>query len=156
VAAQRAGRPVDWAVVQRSIDLIAQESDRMIIEGVGGVMVPLDDRHTVLDLMASLGMPAVVVARAALGTINHTLLTLQALRTKGIRIAGVVINGYPAESPGIAEETNPQVIERWGMVKVLCILPQVQTLQMPHLPADVIGAMDAVDWENLASRGTIA
>ncbi|MCC6423957.1 MAG: dethiobiotin synthase [Phycisphaerales bacterium] len=156
VAAKRANQPVDWTVVQRSMDLITQESDRMIIEGVGGVLVPLDDRNTVLDLMAWLDIPAVVVARAALGTINHTLLTLQALRKNGIRIAGVVINGYPAESPGIAEETNPHIIERWGKTKILCILPQVQQLQMPHLPADIIGTMDSVDWESLASRGPIA
>lgn len=156
VAAQRANHPVDWAFVQRSMSLIAQESDRMIIEGVGGVMVPLDDHHTVLDLMAWLGLPAVVVARATLGTINHTLLTLQALRERGIRIAGVVINGYPAESPGVAEETNPGVIERWGKVKILCILPQIQELRMPHLPADILAAMEAVDWENLASSGKVA
>lgn len=156
VAAERAGQPVDWAVVQRSMDLIAQKSDRMVIEGVGGVMVPLDGRHTVLDLMAWLGIPAVLVARAGLGTINHTLLSIQALRQNGIRIAGVVINGYPADSPGVAEETNPRVIEKWGKVKILCILPQIQQLQMPHLPADILGAIDAVDWENLAAAGKIA
>jgi len=156
VAAQRANQPVDWSVVQRAMDLIAQESGRMVVEGVGGVMVPLDGRHTVVDLMGWLGVPAVVVARAALGTINHTLLTLQALRERGIRIAGVVINGYPAESPGVVEETNPGVIERWGKVKILCILPQIQQLQMPHLPADIVGAIEAVDWENLAARGNVA
>lgn len=156
VAAQRANQPVDWTVVQRAMDLIAQESDRMVIEGVGGVMVPLDDRHTVLDLMIWLGLPAVVVARASLGTINHTLLTIQALRKASIQIAGVVINGYPAESPGLAEETNPKVIERWGKVKILCILPQIQQLQMPHLSADIVAAIDAVDWEFLASKRNIA
>src|SRR5215218_5940212 len=70
VAADRAGQPLDWEAVARSIRLMSAESDVMIVEGVGGVMVPMDDRHTVLDVMRWLGAPAVVVARPSLGTIN--------------------------------------------------------------------------------------
>ena len=61
-------------------------------------MVPLDAKHTVLDLARWLQLPAVVVARPGLGTINHTLLTVNALRSAGVKVAGVVINRYPAGS----------------------------------------------------------
>jgi len=96
VAAERAGKPIDWTAINRAIQLMSRDADVIIIEGVGGAMVPLDDRHTVLDLAQWLNLPTVIVARPGLGTINHTLLTLHALRSKNINIAGVVINRYPA------------------------------------------------------------
>jgi dethiobiotin synthetase len=80
IAAERAGIPLDWESIQRSIDAIARESDVLLVEGVGGIMVPMDPKHTFLDVAIWLRAPALVVARPALGTINHTLLTVNALR----------------------------------------------------------------------------
>ena len=152
VAAERAGQPVDWSAVQRSLDLMCRDSDVIVVEGVGGAMVPLDDRHTVLDLAKWLGLPAVVVARAGLGTINHTLLTVEAFRCVG-RVAGVVINRYPAESAGVAEEMNPRIISRWGRVPVLCVVPdEAVTESPPTLPAGVTAAVDAVDWQQFTQQ----
>ena len=71
---------------------------RLIVEGAGGVMVPLDDRHLMVDLMVDLGLPVLVVARSELGTINHTLLTLDQLRRRGCPLLGVVVNGPPKPS----------------------------------------------------------
>jgi dethiobiotin synthetase len=153
VAAERAGQPVDWSAVRRSIELICRDSDVLIVEGVGGVMVPLDERHTVLDLASWLGLPAVVVARAGLGTINHTLLTLHALRQVAT-VAGVVINRYPAETAGVAEETNPRMIDKWGRHPVLCIVPDEAVVgDPPSLPDAITAAIDPVDWERFAKVG---
>src|SRR5213595_1627679 len=102
---------------------MSADSEVMIIEGIGGLLVPMDEKHTFLDVAADLKSPAVIVARPALGTINHTLLTLQALRSRNIPIAGVVINSYPTDTPGLAEETNPRAIEKWGKVPILAIVP---------------------------------
>ena len=146
IAAERAGEPVDWAVVQRSLDLMSRDSDVIVVEGVGGLMVPLDSKHTVLDLARWLGVPAVVVARPALGTINHTLLTTAALKAAGVKVAGVVVNRYPAESPGVVEETNPRAIEKWGKVPVLCVAPHEPKTGF-DLPPGVIAAIELVDWE---------
>ena len=153
VAAERAGQPADWAAVQRSLDRIGRDSDVLIVEGVGGVMVPLDDRHTVLDLVRWLGLPTLVVARAGLGTINHTLLTFESLRPVG-RIAGVVINRYPAESATVAEETNPRIIDKWGRVPVLCLAPDEPLPPLPRqLPPGIVAAIGTVDWARFADRG---
>jgi dethiobiotin synthetase len=149
VAAERAKEPPDWAAVQRSIDLMQGDADVMIVEGVGGIMTPLDNKHTALDLAKWLGMPAIVVARAGLGTINHTLLTLDALRRSGVKVAGVVINRYPAESASLAEESNPRAIEKWGKTHVLAIVPDVPTLSRPPLPGTLLAPIEAVDWESL-------
>ena len=151
VAAERAGQPVDWAAVQRSIDLMSRDSDVIIVEGVGGAMVPLDERHTVRDLTGWLGLPSVVVARAGLGTINHTLLTVETMRQVG-RVAGVVINRYPAESAGAADETNPRTIAKWARVPILCIVPDEPMPGTPGLPRGVVAATEIVDWQRFADE----
>ena len=94
-----------------------------------------------------------VVARPGLGTINHTLLTVGALRGRGVEVAGVVVNRYPAETPGLAEETNPRAIEKWGKVPVLCLVPEVEGPMTPKLPEDVAAAIGTVDWAAKAGMG---
>jgi dethiobiotin synthetase len=141
VAAERSGIPLDWSLLQSSLDTLASQSDLLIVEGVGGVMVPMDDRHMVLDVARCLRLPTVVVARAGLGTINHTLLTVSALRDAGVPVTGVVLNQYPMEHADAAEQTNPVAIEKWGRVDVLCRVPVVGVQAMHS-----IQAIDDVDW----------
>jgi dethiobiotin synthetase len=151
IAAQRAGRPIDWFMLGNAIRLMSQSSDVMIIEGVGGIMVPMDEDHTVLDVAVALKIPAIVVARPGLGTINHTLLTVRALRSAGVQVAGVVVNRYPPDSAGIAEETNPRAIEHWGKVPVVCVVPDEPLAQAPlTLPPGIVAAIEQVDWEQRA------
>jgi dethiobiotin synthetase len=152
IAAERAGQIIDWTAIDRAIQAMARESDVMLVEGIGGILVPLDRRHTVLDMAKWLGLAAVVVARPGLGTINHTLLSVAALRTANVKVAGVVINQYPPGTVPAAEETNPRAIERWGSVPVLCLVPRFAGAAAPHLPADVVAAVGTVDWEALARR----
>jgi dethiobiotin synthetase len=83
----------------------------LIVEGAGGVMVPLNHRHFMIDLMARLRLPVLLVARSSLGTINHTLLSLEQLRRNGLEVFGVVMNGTK-------NETNRRAIEYYGRVKV--------------------------------------
>jgi dethiobiotin synthetase len=148
VAAERRGVPMDWHAVQRSIDTMSQTCDVLIVEGVGGVMAPVDASHTVLNLAQWIGSPAVVVARPGLGTINHTVLTVDALRAGGVKVAGVVVNRYPADGASVAQETNPRQIERWGKTQVLAVVPEAPVASM--LPEDIIAAVAPVDWEALA------
>lgn len=84
----------------------------LIVEGAGGVLVPLNDHDFMLDLIVQLALPVLVVATSRLGTINHTLLTLQALRSRQVSVIGVVLNGPP--DPG-----NCQAIEHFGKVPVV-------------------------------------
>jgi dethiobiotin synthetase len=151
VAAERAGVPMDWPLLQSSLHTLASASNVMIVEGVGGVMVPMDDRHMVLDVARVLKLPAVVVARPGLGTINHTLLTVSALRAAGVAVAGVVINRYPTDTPDISVETNPAAIEKVGRVPVLCLVPD-EAFNPPVLPAGVVAAVGRVDWQKLAGE----
>ncbi|HMB96432.1 MAG TPA: dethiobiotin synthase [Tepidisphaeraceae bacterium] len=150
IAAQRANQPIDWFVIDNSIRLMSQDSDVMIVEGVGGIMVPLDEKNTVLDVAIALKIPTIIVARAGLGTINHTLLTISALRAANVEVAGVVMNRYHAESPDAAEETNPRAIQHWGKTPLLCIVPDEPLIKNGKIPAGIAAAIDTVDWAQLA------
>lgn len=94
LAAQWAGFSISLAPLV-AISRGAQDGPAWIVEGAGGVLVPINDRETIADLIAALSLPAVVVARTALGTLNHTLLTIEALRRRSIAVAGVVLVGPP-------------------------------------------------------------
>ena len=95
----------------------------MLVEGAGGIMVPLRGEYTFLDLAQVLGLPVVIVARPGLGTINHTLLTVSALRERQLSVAGIVINYAREQKVGHAETTSPAVIEKISGVKIWGILP---------------------------------
>ena len=101
----------------------------LVVEGAGGLLVPIDDRATMIDLIARLGLPVVLVARSTLGTLNHTLLSLEALRARGILVAGVVMSGELSAG-------NRLGIEQFGKVRVLA--------EIPHLPAVDADAVEAL------------
>lgn len=96
-------------------------SHRWIVEGAGGVLVPLNGSDLMVDLIVRLGLGTLVVARSGLGTINHTLLTLEALRARSVRLAGVVMIGPP-------DAENRLAIERYGAVRVVGELPILDLL----------------------------
>jgi len=87
-----------------------------IVEGAGGIFVPLNQRHLQVDLMSQLKLPVIIVARGTLGTINHTLLTIEGLRQKNISIQGIVFSGK-------LNPDNQTAIEKWGQVKTLFHIP---------------------------------
>lgn len=101
---------------------------RLIVEGAGGVLVPLDDQHLMIDLMAALGLPVLVVARSELGTINHTLLTLEQLRRSRCPLVGVVVNGPP-------NPANCRAIAHYGRVSVLATIDRRVALSPTNVRA---------------------
>jgi dethiobiotin synthetase/malonyl-CoA O-methyltransferase len=113
-----------------SLDGIAlpQIDGPLVIEGAGGVMAPLNDSQTILDLITKLQAPVLVVARSGLGTINHTLLTLQALTSRAIPILGVVMNGP-------LNPDNRDAIEHFGRIKVLAEIPILDPITSTSLAA---------------------
>jgi dethiobiotin synthase len=99
-----------------------------IVEGAGGVLVPLNDDHTMADLMAQLQLPVLVVSRTTLGTINHTLLTVESLRHRGLTVAGVVMVGE-------SNADNREAIEHYGRVAVVGDMPWLSPLTAATLRA---------------------
>jgi dethiobiotin synthetase len=122
VAAELEGDTIQVRRIMNAYRTLLRRHDFMIIEGAGGIMVPLSRNYLYLDLAQAIGLPVMVVARPGLGTINHTLLTVAALKERGISIAGVVINYSDKRRPGPAEETSPRVIEKISGVPVVGIV----------------------------------
>ncbi|MDR3641339.1 MAG: dethiobiotin synthase [Humidesulfovibrio sp.] len=114
----------------------------LVIEGAGGVLVPLNESATTLDLMARLGAPVIVAARSGLGTINHTCLTLFALRSRNLPVLGVVLSGPLTPS-------NRAAIEHFGNTKVLAEIPPLAPLTRDALKrlAPLPGALDWIRWK---------
>jgi dethiobiotin synthetase len=108
-AARIDGVAIDFAHIREAYDRLVSAHDFVIVEGAGGLMVPLAGGLLVADLARELDLSLLVVARPDLGTINHTVLTCFSARQMGLSVAGVIINNYP-DSPGPAERSAPHHI----------------------------------------------
>lgn len=122
VSAQRAGKKIYLRVISRSFKTLCCRHEFMIVEGAGGIMVPLTPRYTYCDLANMLRLPVVIVARPGLGTINHTLLTVSALRARNISIAGIIINYAVDRKAGLAEKTSFTIIAEMSKLPILGVV----------------------------------
>jgi dethiobiotin synthase len=130
-AARQAGIALDMAM------LAAPACEGLlIVEGAGGLMVPITDEAYMIDLAADLDLPIILVARSTLGTINHTLLSIEAIRRRGLPLAGVVITG--PETPH-----NRAAIQRYGQVEVIVEIPWLDTISRSALK-DIPPELDLV------------
>ena len=152
VAAEAEGREIDFGLISESYDYVCNISDIVIVEGIGGVRVPITQEYDVRDLAAAFGLPVVIVARPHLGTINHTLLTIDALRARGIEPAGVVINSYAEPVADRAVMTAPEIIQRCSGVKILaiCGFDETASVENLQLGRQVPAGLARVDWAALA------
>ncbi len=136
VAAGKQG--ISFSRIDQAMERLSSRHDLLLVEGIGGLLVPLDARRTVVDLAAHLKLPLLVVAHAGLGTLNHTLLTLEAARSRNLEVAGIVLN-QRSPTPSLAEQTNPAVLRKLGQVPVLGVIPH---LRFPS-PEQVAGYLKA-------------
>ena len=122
VAARLEARTLDLDETAALVGALADRHDVTLVEGAGGLLVPVGPDWTIGDLASALGLPVVVVARAGLGTVNHTLLTVSEARRLGLAVHGVVLNGRQDRST----ETNAELIESFGDVRVLARIPWLE------------------------------
>jgi dethiobiotin synthetase len=120
-AAELEGSQIDLLAIRRPAD-----PDRIVIEGAGGVYVPINDDVFMLDLMGHLNAPVVVAARTALGTINHTLLTISAIRSAGLELRGVVMIGKE-------NAENRRAVEHFSEVPVIGTIPWLDSIDRATL-----------------------
>lgn len=123
LAASLDGVRIDFSVISDAYRRLADSCDYLIVEGAGGLMVPIAGGLLMSDLASHLGLPIAVVARPNLGTINHTLLTTFCARSMGLDVKGVIINRYP-DHPGQAEESAPHLISSLSGCLLLGVFPE--------------------------------
>ncbi|MEW6662227.1 MAG: dethiobiotin synthase [Bacillota bacterium] len=157
VAAMETGFTIDLAKVMEHFYQMTGKHKMILVEGAGGLLVPLvGTQVTVADLAKDMGLPLLIVARPSLGTINHTCLTVAFARSRGLAVAGIIINGYPYENPGLAERTNPQIIEKMTGVPILGLVPIVKGLKnegAEQEPGELISVIEKfVDMDKLLGK----
>jgi dethiobiotin synthetase len=154
LAAQLAGAQLNADELADSIRAQLGDRELAVVEGVGGLLVPLSWDQDVRDLARELAMPVLVASRPGLGTINHTLLTLEAARAADLHVEAVVLTPWP-EDPGAIELSNRETIERLGGVEVWT-LPRIERAE-PHLLAAAGSGLPLVmSWSALSSACALA
>ena len=151
VAAEIEGVSVDLRQIDDALAQLCQRHQFMVVEGVGGIAVPIRDDALVANMAQRFQLPLIVVARPNLGTINHTVLTVEFARSYNLEICGIVLNASQEESKGLAEKTNPKELERLTRLPILGTVPFAEHLQGdtpdPDLLSQFIG--NHIDWKGL-------
>ncbi len=125
IAAELEGVKINLGTVAREFQTLRQACETVLVEGAGGLMVPVTKEAMIADVIKMLDIPLLIVARPNLGTINHTILTINQAKTMGLDIAGVIINRYPEDTQDAAIKTAPRLIEEYTDVNILGIIPDI-------------------------------
>jgi len=133
LAFRRAGIRFDQRRVKRCLKELQARHDIVLVEGAGGLMVPLRDHYYTADLIADLKAEVIIVARGGLGTINHTLLTIDQARARGLSIKGTVFCQTRPGPIGLPEKTNPKTIEGLSGVNTLGSIPYIKPLNRKNI-----------------------
>ncbi|MFH1672404.1 MAG: dethiobiotin synthase [Pseudomonadota bacterium] len=126
LAAELEEKKISIDKIKKSYHTLQQRHDLLLVEGVGGVMVPLTREYLLVDLVAELSLPVLIVTHSGLGTINHTLLTIEALQKRDIKILGMVFN-FEGEGDKIIEEDNIKTISHLSAIRSFGSLPKVDS-----------------------------
>ena len=132
VAARAEGAALDETHLRAEYAALCADDVIVLAEGAGGLLVPLTEQWSMADLARALDLPLIVVARPGLGTINHTLLTLEAARARGLAVLGLVLSGW-REPFDLATATNPQLLAERGRAPLLGVLPYDDRLSTERL-----------------------
>lgn len=126
VAAKLANKPVSLNKIWKAYRVLTYMHEAMVVEGAGGLMVPILERYYVADMIKRMRVPVVIVSRPTLGTLNHTLLTVRVAEQYGLDVRGIIINYHDKFKRGVVERLNPSLLED------ICNLPVLA--EIPHLP----------------------
>ena len=148
-AARLESRSLDLAPARARFADLCDNRDVVLVEGIGGIMVPLGTSFYLLDIIKEFGLPAVIVARSGLGTINHTLLTVQGLARVGVPVAGIILNRAASGPLSDVEKSSHEEIARFSHKPVLGILDHLDDVESPEAVRDAFE--QTIDVESLLS-----
>jgi dethiobiotin synthetase len=125
LAAELAGERISIPKIMTCFRRLARRHRLVLVEGAGGILAPVDRKRTMLDLAQALELPVLVVARAELGTLNHSLLTVRALTGAGLKVLGIVLNHTRPGPPTYIERDNRKMLERMTGLPILVEIPRL-------------------------------
>ncbi len=134
--------PVDIEKIKRAYTELSKKYEVIVVEGIGGLLVPIKRDYFVLNLARDFGLPIIVVSRPGLGTINHTLLTVNYAIKEGLTVAGIIINYSQPPEGTPAEETNPEVIKQISPVPIIGIFPYLENKEGTNISEAAVKNLD--------------
>ena len=140
LAARLARQPIQLRCIMAAYRNLAARHDAVLVEGAGGALAPIGGGRTMLDIMRALDLPVLIVARPGLGTINHTLLTLAAVRAAHLKIAGILFADTQPGRWGQIERDNVETIRRLGQVPIIGHFPFLPALAQSRMTPAAFGA----------------
>ncbi len=126
LAAALENRRISKKVIKNSFKALCRNNEYVIVEGAGGVLVPLNKNTLMIDLVKELRLPVLIVVHNKLGAINHALLTIEALKKRKIKMIGILFNNVKGQNPKILAD-NPKIVAKLAKVRVLGILPHTRS-----------------------------
>lgn len=132
---------IDFNTIVRDYNLLNDQCDFVIVDGIGGISDPLTPSMTVKDLITILDIPALIVARPDAGTINHSILTVEYAKKYNIDLLGIIVSGYPQGTEDRAIKTAPQIIYNFANTDLLGVLPQISNFEDELIPELLIEAI---------------
>ncbi len=122
LAARAENKRISASRIKMSFKFLSKKFDFIIVEGIGGALVPLDNSNLTIDIAKKLNLPVLIVAQNKLGAINHTLMTVEALKSRKIKISGILFNNFKNQDGKILRD-NPRIIGKLTGIRILGILP---------------------------------
>ena len=137
LASRLEGKRINKLKIKKCLKVLSEHFDYVIIEGTGGLLVPLNKKDLLVDFIKEFDLPVLIVAGNRLGVINHALLSMEALKTRGMRVLGVIFNNISKGQNRLIMEDNPEIIKQFSKVDVFGVLPRVNNpyqLQKRFMP----------------------
>jgi dethiobiotin synthetase len=147
-AAEQLGRPIDWPLIVGAYGKVVEKHDLVFVEGIGGVMVPFSENDFVLDLMVDLALPVLVVARASLGTINQSLLTVKACQSKGLSVCGILLSESGESGLDESRKTNCQDVARLSGIDEVAVINYCKSSCVKGLAlgSELLAQLTQIQW----------
>jgi len=123
VAARLSNTKIDSDKINTAFDTLCERHEYMIVEGIGGLLVPIDEYYFVVDMAEEMELPLIVVCRPTLGTINHTLLTVSYARQHGLEVKGIIVNESTENCDAVVKNTNTEEIKRLTDLPIIGTIP---------------------------------
>jgi dethiobiotin synthetase len=153
LAADLEKREIDDAKIKESFEFLKKEFDFVIVEGIGGALVPYNKKRLVIDIAKDLKLPVLVVAGNRLGAINHTLLTIEAIKKRGMDILGIIFNNLDVSANRKIIHDNIDIVKRFTGIKTMSVLPYMPNSFTAAAQSEIFGQMCArICGEKIAKR----
>jgi dethiobiotin synthetase len=134
--------PVDIEKIKKTYAELSKKYEVVVVEGIGGLLVPIKRDYFVLNLARDFGLPIIIVSRPGLGTINHTMLTVNYAIKEGLTVAGIIINYSQPPEDTPSEKTNPKVIKQISPVPIIGVFPHLDNMELTSIEKAAVKSLD--------------